>query len=378
MIYDFLVIGGGIAGTSVAYELAAHGSVVLLETETSVGYHSTGRSAALFTRNYGGAVVRKINTASEAFFKSPPTGFCDTPLLTPRGALSVSPPGEYESLSPRLALSEPGEEIIEVTPQEALNMAPFLRLERIDRAIYEANVSDIDVASLLLGYMKGAKARGAEVHTNEQVIAMSRQQAGHWKVDTPNSSFYASIVINAAGAWADQVGNLAGARPIGLIPKRRSAIIVEAPSGIEVSSLPCVDFISGAYIKPEAGHLMVSPGDATPDNPKDVRPTEIDIAVLVDWLETETQINVNRLQHSWAGLRSFVADETPVMGFDPEVSGFFWLAGFGGFGIMMAPTLAMESASICISGKTSSRFTSLGLNETQLAPHRLYINESNE
>ena len=379
MIYDFLVIGGGIAGTSAAYELATHGSVVLLETETSVGYHSTGRSAALFTRNYGGAVVRKINTASEAFFRSPPTGFCDTPLLTPRGALSVSPPGEDESLSPILALSEPGEEVIEVTPQEALNMAPFLRLERIGRAVYEANVADIDVASLHLGYIKGAKARGAEIHTNQQVTAMSRQQAGHWKVDTPNCSFRASIIINAAGAWADQVANLAGARPIGLIPKRRSAIIIEAPSGIVVPSLPCIDFVnSGAYIKPEAGHLMVSPGDATPDNPKDVRPTEMDIAILIDWLETETQINVHRLQHSWAGLRSFVADETPVMGFDPEISGFFWLAGLGGFGIMMAPTLAMESASICISGKTSSRFTASGLDETHLAPHRLYINESGE
>ncbi len=378
MIYDFLVIGGGIAGTSAAYELAAHGSVVLLETETSVGYHSTGRSAALFTRNYGGAVVRKINAASEAFFRSPPAGFCDTSLLTPRGALSVTPPGKEESLSPVLALSEPGEEVIEITSQEALDMAPFLRLERIGRAVYEANVSDIDVASLLHGYNKGAKARGAEILTNQQVTAITRQQDDHWRVDTQNSSFRAPIIINAAGAWADQVGKLAGARSIGLIPKRRTAIIVEAPSGIEVSALPCVDFTSGAYMKPEAGHLMVSPGDATPDNAKDVRPTEMDIAILVDWLETETKIKVNRLQHSWAGLRSFVADETPVLGFDPKVSGFFWLAGQGGFGIMMAPTLAMESASICISGKTSSRFTSSGLVETHLAPHRLYINKRGE
>lgn len=372
MIFDFLVIGGGIAGTSAAYELAAHGTVVLLETETSVGYHSTGRSAALFTRNYGGAIVRKINSASEPFFRSPPAGFCDSPLLTPRGALAVSPPGEEALLSPILALSELGEEIIEITPEAALHMAPFLRPERIGRAVFEANVADIDVAALHQGYIKGAKSRGVEIQTKQPVTAMNRQ-SGHWKVDTAKSSFQAATVINAAGAWADQVGALAGARPIGLVPKRRTAIIVEAPADIEVSSLPCIDFVSsGSYIKPEAGHLMVSPGDATPDHPQDVRPDELDIAILADWLETETQINVQRIQHSWAGLRSFVADETPVVGFDPQVAGFFWLAGLGGFGIMMAPTLAVETASICTNGKLSSLLASSGLEAASLAPDRLF------
>jgi D-arginine dehydrogenase len=375
VIFDFLVIGGGIAGASAAYELAAHGSVVLLETETSTSYHTTGRSAALFTRNYGGPAVRKINAASETFFRSPPVGFCDLPLLSPRGALTVAPPGQEATLDDLIALSEPGEEVVDISSQAALEMVPFLRRERIARAVYEENVTDIDVATLHLSYIKGAKARGAEIHTKHPVTSLKRQ-AGCWLVSTPKVDFQAATIINAAGAWADQVGTLAGARSIGLVPKRRSAIIVDAPTDIAVANLPCIDFVgAGAYIKPEAGHLMVSPGDATPDVPHDVRPDDMDIAVLVDWLETETRVEVSRVQTSWAGLRSFVVDDAPVLGFDPEVPGFFWLAGQGGFGIMMSPTLAIETASLCTTGKLSAEIAASGLQETDLAPSRLYLPE---
>lgn len=349
VIHDFLVIGGGIAGASAAYELAAQGSVLVLEAESAAGYHSTGRSAALFTRNYGGAAVRRVNIASEPFFRSPPDGFCDTPLLTPRGLLSVASPEHAPSLDQLLDMSEPGHEITQISPEKACDMVPFLRPGRVARAVYEADVSDIDVATLHLAYLKGAKARRAMVMTRQSVTELTRGER-HWQVRTATDCFHAAVVVNAAGAWADRIGALAGAQGIGLVPKRRTGIIIDAPQGIDTSSLPAIDFAgSDAYLKPEAGKLMASPGDATPTDPHDAWPDDMDIAVLADWIERETRIEVRRIGHSWAGLRSFVADGLPVVGFDPHLPGFFWLAGQGGYGIMMAPALAILTARLCVS-----------------------------
>jgi D-arginine dehydrogenase len=366
VIYDFLIVGGGIAGASAAYELADHGSVLLLESENITGYHSTGRSANLFTRNYGGGVVRQINAASEDFYRSPPAGFCDNVLLTPRGSLTVASPADEAELDALLAMSQPGEEVCLIDPKDACEMAPFLRPERVSRAVLEANVADIDVATLHQSYLKGAKVRGAVIMTKQPVIALSRH-AAVWNVQTASDNFSAAKVINAAGAWADQIGKLAGARAIGLVPKRRTAIIINAPTDINCATLPVIDFAgTDIYMKPDAGKLMASPGDATPTEPHDAWPDDMDIAVLADWIERETTIKVAKIEHSWAGLRSFVADETPVVGFDPDVAGFFWLAGQGGYGIMMAPTLAILTADLCTtaSGVNSDRF------EKALSPKR--------
>lgn len=347
VIYDFLVVGGGIAGASAAYELTAHGSVLLLEAESTTGYHATGRSAALFTRNYGGPVVRQINAASAEFFQTPPAGFCDTPLLSPRGSLTVASPDHDGGLADLVALSEPGEEVCRIDPKDACELVPFLRPDRIGYAVFEANVTDIDVANLHLAYLKGAKARGAVIMTKQAVAKLS-WQASVWSVQTAKDSFSASKVINAAGAWADQIGAMAGARNIGLVPKRRTAIIINAPEGIQCAALPAIDFAGpGAYMKPDAGKLMASPGDATPMEPHDAWPDDMEIAVLADWIERETTIQVAKIEHSWAGLRSFVADDVPVVGFDTEVEDFFWLAGQGGYGIMMAPALAALTADLC-------------------------------
>ena len=360
MIYDFLVIGGGIAGASAAFELAAHGSVLLLEAESTTGYHATGRSAALFTRNYGNPVVRKINAASAPFFRSPPAGFCETPLLTPRGSLTVAHPDHIGGLNDVLALSEPGEEVAAISSKDACEMVPFLRPERVGFAVFEANVADIDVANLHRSYLKRARARVAAILTKQPVAALSRY-AGVWKVHTSNDTHSAATIINAAGAWADQVGALVGAQSIGLVPMRRTAIIIDAPEGIQCAGLPAVDFAgSGAYMKPDAGKLMASPGDAVPTDPHDAWADDMDIAVFADWIEHETTIKVEKIAHSWAGLRSFVPDEAPVVGFDTDVPGFFWLAGQGGFGIMMAPALAVLTAELCTqsTATTNAQFAS--------------------
>lgn len=370
MIHDFIVIGAGMAGASAAYELAAEGTVLLIEAELQPGYHSTGRSAALFTRNYGTPLVRRINALSEPFFKSPPEGFTDLPLLHPRGAMAVAAPGEEALLDQVIEASTRADPVVEIPPAEALERAPFLRLERTARAVYESGVTDIEVSVLLASYLKGFKLRGGITVLNAPVTALS-QQGGAWTVRAGKEDFQGKTVVNAAGAWADRIGALAGATPIGLVAKRRTAIIVAAPSGLSVLDLPCVDFAgSNAYIKPEAGKLMASPGDATPDLPQDVQPDEMDIAVLAEWIGRETLIPVMRIEHSWAGLRNFVRDESPVVGYASQVSDFVWCAGQGGYGIMMAPSLARTVAALCCTGRLPEDFAAAHIELTDLGASR--------
>lgn len=371
MIHDFVIVGAGISGAAVAYELSAHGSVILLEAESAPGYHSTGRSAALYTRNFGGCVVRRINQASYDFFLAPPAGFCETPLLTPRGLLTVAG-SEHEADVSRI-LQRPGTDgpASRMTSAEACAMVPFLRPDRISVAAYESDVSDIEVASLHHGYLRALKISGAAVACGMRVHSLTRK-TDHWELVAGETTWRGRTVINAAGAWADEVGRLAGARSIGLTPKRRTAIIVDLPSGVESGKLPAVDFAgSEAYIKPEAGKLMASPGDQTPVEPQDVQPEELDIAVVVDWLQGETTLQVNRIEHSWAGLRSYVKDGAPVVGFDPDVPGFFWLAGQGGYGIMMAPALGRAAASLVLGADWPDDLGSLGVVEADISPSRL-------
>lgn len=370
MGYDFLVIGAGISGAAAACELAPHGRVLVTEAEPMPGYHATGRSAALYTRNYGVPVVRAINAASHPFFSDPPEGFAEHPLLTPRGALTVARPGAEGQLDPILALSAPGNEIVAVTDAEVLALAPLLRPEQVGSGVYEAGVMDIDVAALHQGFLRAARRRGAEIRCDARVTALTRQGGG-WQVSVGGDTVSAGIVVNAAGAWADQVGILAGARPIGLVPKRRTAILVDPPPACPVERMPTVEFAGDeAYLKPDAGKIMASPGDQTPTAPQDAQPEEWDMAVLVDWLQRHTTLAVGRVGHAWAGLRSFVADEAPVVGYDGAVENFFWLAGQGGFGIMMAPALGRTAAALI----TGSDFPAdLGIAPAAIAPARLHI-----
>ena len=369
MIYDFLIVGGGIAGASAAYELAPFGNVLLLEAEDAAGYHATGRSAALFTRNYGGPEVRRINASSAAFFKSPPPGFTQTPLLTPRGCLTVSSLAQSKDLDALLAMSETGEEIEEIDVKDACALIPFLRHDRVERAVIEANVADIDVATLHASYLRGAKARGAHIMLKHAVNGLS-WSGTTWTAQTTRDTFQSIHLINAAGAWADQIGALAHTRSIGLVPKRRTAIIIKAPDDINCSALPALDFAeSDAYLKPDGGRLMVSPGDAEPVEPHDAWADDMVIAILADWVERETTLKVEKIEHSWAGLRSFVPDEAPVVGFDGEVPNFFWLAGQGGFGIMMAPALAILTAELMTGRTPGAKSVEFA---DALSPHRLH------
>ena len=361
MIHDFAVIGGGISGASAAHGLAASGSVVLLEAEAQPGHHATGRSAALFTPNYGPPVVRRVLALAHGFFHDPPDGLVERPLLSRRGAITVAAPGEEDRLPPLPRLS----------PAQALRLAPLLRPERVAATVLDDGVDDIDAAALHQGYLAGLRARGGEVLTDHRVEAMARE-GGAWRLEARRGTVRARVVVNAAGAWADQVGAVAGAAPIGLVPKRRTAILLDPPEGTDLRAMPLVDFAAdAAYLKPEAGMLMASLGDATPCEPSDTQPEELDVALLAERVERETTLVIRRIPHRWAGLRSFVADGAPVVGFDARAPDFLWLAGQGGYGIMMAPTLADAATALATTGRWPAAMRDGGIAETGLSPHRL-------
>jgi D-arginine dehydrogenase len=368
--YDFLIIGAGVSGASAGYELARLGKVLILEAEAQPGYHASGRSAALFTRNYGPAAVRAISAVSFDFFRSPPEGFAEHHLLTPRGGMSVALKGNEKLLDSSLALGTVDHPIIEITHAEAMRYAPLLRPDLLARAVYEPGVLDMDVDAIHRGFLKGFAARGGQIATDRPVTGL-RHDGHAWTVETAKETYRATIVINAAGAWADQVGQLAGAKAIGLVPKRRTAILVDPPAGIDIKEMPLVDFAGGEiYIKPTSGKIMASPGDETPVDPQDIQPDDMDVAILADWLENHTAITIRRIDHQWAGLRSFVTDKVPVAGFDSALKNFFWLAGQGGFGIMMSAALAKLTAGLIDHGRMPPEFAAQGLTEADLAPGR--------
>jgi len=367
---DFLVIGAGISGAAAAYELAPHGTVIVLEAESAPGYHSTGRSAALYTKHFGSPTVRAFNQASLPFLSAPPPGFADHPLLSARGALTIGKADQQREIEEQVALGAADGSIVELSQAEALQRAPHLKPEAVAFAAYEEGVMDMDVAAIHQGFLKGLKARGGTVACDAGVTALDRPN-GVWHAKTRAGEFAAPFVVNAAGAWADKVAALADAQAVGLVPKRRTAIIVELPNGTDTRSWAAVDEAGyGCYCKPETGRVMASPADATPVEPGDVQPEDLDVAIVADWLERSTHIPVRRIQRKWAGLRCFVADDGPVCGFDDEADGFFWLCGQGGYGIMMSSSLGRTTASLITRGDLPADIAAAGVTPSDIGPQR--------
>ncbi|MFQ5785933.1 MAG: NAD(P)/FAD-dependent oxidoreductase, partial [Alphaproteobacteria bacterium] len=368
---DFLVIGGGIAGASAAYELAARGRVVLVEREGAPGYHTTGRSAAMFLENYGAPVVRKLASASRAFLDAPPDGFAEHPLLSPRGLMYVARADQRAAVEAMLAATDDRPRTVcEIDTARALAMMPTLRPDYVAAALLEADAADIDVHALHGGFLRGLRARGGRVVADAEVTALDRRD-GTWRAITRAGELSGTVVVNAAGAWADEIAGLAGITPVGLAPKRRTAFTFDPPEGHDVSTWPLVaDIDEQFYFKPEAGRILGSPADETPMPPCDVQPDELDIAVAVDRIERATTFKIRRLTHRWAGLRSFVDDHLPVVGYAPEAQGFFWLAGQGGVGIMTSPAMARSAAALVCEKDLPEDLRGLGVRAADLAPDR--------
>jgi D-arginine dehydrogenase len=365
----FLVIGAGMAGASAAAALAETGPTVVIERESRPGYHSTGRSAAHFTETYGPPVVRALTRASRPFFEAPPDGFGDHPLLLPRGAMVVGRDiAVLERTAARDSALVPSVRLISAA--EVLERVPVLRPETVAGGVLEPDSRDIDVASVHQGFLRRFRAAGGEILTDCTPLSL-RRTAGSWTVETPHGPIRAEIVVDAAGAWADEIAVLAGAAPAGLVPRRRTALIVETAQPVDPAWPFVADDAEGWYFRPEGGGLFCSPADATPVPPSDVQPDELDVAIAVDRLETATTLSVRRIRAKWAGLRSFVADGGPVAGFDPAVPGFFWLAGQGGYGIQTAPALARLTAAFATGAEMPEDLAEAGVLCDTLSPARI-------
>lgn len=369
---DILVIGAGIAGASVGYWLARHGNVILLERESQPGTHSTGRSAALFMESYGTPQVRALTMASRAFLEAPPDGFSKVPLLTPRGALMIATETEEPLLDAHWQVLRSISECAQrLDGRQSCEMVSVLRPERIVGGAYEPDASDIDVDALHQGYLKGLRRGGGRVVCDTEVTRIDRV-GDMWRVRAGARTYEAPLLVDAAGAWADVVGRMAGARPIGLVPKRRSAFTFAPPPGLDVSRWPlCAGIDESWYIKPDAGRLLGSPANADPVEPQDVQPEELDIAKAIDRIETMTTLRIVRPSRTWAGLRSFVGDGDLVGGFDPELPGFFWIAGQGGYGIQTSAAMGECCAAMALGQVIPAQIARFGLTAAMLSPARL-------
>ena len=368
---DFLIVGAGIAGASIGHFLAPHGRTVVLERESQPGYHSTGRSAALFMESYGTPQVRALTLASRAFLEAPPPGFADGPILSPRGALLVAAPGQdselaalwqvMQSVSPRGRLLD---------ADGACALVPALRRERVLGAVFEPDAADIDVHRLHHGFLRSIRRQGGAIVGDAEVVAVGRGDRGDWHVDAGGARYRARVLVDAAGAWCDHIAALAGIAPLGLVPKRRSIFTFAPPAELDTTRWPLFGSVDERwYVKPDAGLLLGSPANADPVAAQDVQPEELDIALAIDRIEAATTLAV-RPRRAWAGLRSFVADGDLVGGFAVDAPGFFWLAAQGGYGIQTSAAMGEACAALARGLPVPDRIAAFGLDAAALAPDR--------
>ena len=345
-IADILIIGGGMAGVSAGAMLAGDRDIQLIEAEDQLGYHSTGRSAAMYIPNYGPPVVRAMTRLSGPDFRDH-DHITDIPLLSPRGEMITAREDELDLLDDLISSAE-GVERISV--KDALEIVPILNPERIVSVGYEEAATDIDIDALFQGYIRLLRSRGGRIATGKRCHKITRQ-SNIWRVETEDGDvFQAPVLINAAGGWADTVAQLAGLTPKGIQPKRRSAALIPPPHDHDIARWPLTASAKEDwYCRPNSGLLMVSPADQDPVPAQDAWPDEMVLAEGIHRFEQDTTAEVTRVEHRWAGLRSFAPDGNPVIGFDEDQ--FFWLAGQGGYGIQTAPANARLTADLILGRK---------------------------
>ena len=348
---DIVVIGAGIAGASVAARLAPAAKVILVEREDAPGYHSTGRSAAFFAPAYGNEVVRRFTAKSESLYRAPPDDFTDVGFLNPRDVIFL---GRVDQAATLAAQEEAVSDLERLDVDAVIRRVPVISRAYADAGLLDAGGGDLDVDAILQAFLRAFRRAGGELMTNADVLGLERV-GDAWTVRTSVGEIGAGVVVNASGAWADEIAGLAGLDPIGLVPKRRTAFLIDPPDGVDSRDWPLVvDVDEEFYFKPDAGRLLVSPADETPSAPVDARPEELDIAVAVDRLTRATTLAVPRIHQPWAGLRTFASDKTFVAGFDPRAEGFFWLAGQGGYGVQTAPGLSAFAAQLVLGNTPDS------------------------
>ena len=376
--FDVVIVGAGIAGASLAYRLTAESPspmrVLLLEREAQPGYHATGRSAAMFMETYGTPQIQALTRASRAFYEQPPEGFTDHPLLHERGCLYIA----NEEQRGTLMETYDGAQALAGNVQlldaaEALSRVPCIRPEAVaGGAMFEPDARDLDVHALHQGFLAGARRQGVVLRCNAELE--SGEKSGEtWTLRLKDGThLQARIVVNAAGAWADDVAQRCGVAPVGLQPCRRSAFTFPAPEGMDCSAWPAVVGIDESfYFKPDAGQLLGSPANADPVAAHDVVAEELDVATGIYHIETATTLTIRRPSHVWAGLRSFVPDGDMVVGFDDAQRGFFWLAAQGGYGIQSAAGVSALAAALVTGQALPVELIDQGVAPSLMTPLRL-------
>lgn len=369
---DILVIGAGIAGASLAWALQGQARVIVLEQEDQPGYHATGRSAASFIASYGhdNPALRTLTAASQPWLTTPPHGFAAMPLLTPRGLLTIFTQAEGSADDQFAALQNNFPNAQRWRAAELRARVPMLRDAYSNGGWFEPDAFDIDVHALHQGYLAGLRQQGGQVLCGQRVLGIEHTGA-LWQVTTGQQRYQAPIIVNAAGAWADHVGQLAGAAPLGLQPLRRTAVMIDMGKVKGVESWPLiVSREEGFYFIPGTGAIMASPGDEHPAQPADVQPEELDIATAIDCAERALQLNAPTISARWAGLRTFAPDRTPVIGWDPGCEGLLWLCGQGGHGIQTAPACAALAVSLLQQQALPISLQQLGFDPAWVAPAR--------
>ncbi len=369
---DVCIIGGGMAGASVAFHLAPHARVTVLEREPHLAYHSTGRSAALYAPNYCSELVRRLTLAGQSFLARPPMGFAAVPLLHERGFLLIGKNAQLSACEQYEgeALAA-GLETRRLSPQGARELVPVLRAQSCEWALLDPSAWDLDVDALLQGFLRGARSHGATVHTSREAVEIAREGSA-WRIGGPGYDLRADVVVNAAGAWADETSGRAGIAPLDLLPHRRTAFIFDPPENAVVAHWPMVTDAGGQfYFKPDAGRLLGSLAEEVPSPPVDAQPDDLDVAVAVDRIERVIDYPVRRVLRSWTGLRVFAPDREPVSGFEPGQAGYYWHAGLGGFGIQTAPALGAFAAATILGRKLPDELLALGVGPAPLQVERL-------
>jgi D-arginine dehydrogenase len=372
-IFDVAIIGAGIAGASLAYRLAGQRSLVLLERESQPGYHSTGRSAAMFMESYGPPAVRALTRASRKFFTQPPAGFAEQPLLGARGAMYLASPDQQalmERQYSELVLTCPDLERLD--REQTLARVACLRPDMVHGSLIDQGAMDIDVHALHQGFLRGMRQNGGVLKTLADVQG-ARRSNHLWELRMSDGTrLLARAVVNAAGAWADRIAAVFGARPIGLVPHRRTAFTFKPPDGMQVADWPLVATVAeNFYFKPDAGMLLGSPANADTTEPHDVVPEELDVATGIHHIETATTLTIRRPLRTWSGLRSFVPDGELVIGWDTRCDNFMWLAGQGGYGIQSAPGASELAASLVLGLPMPDALARHGLRPDAVSPSRL-------
>lgn len=372
-VFDAAVVGAGIAGASLACELARDARVLLLEREAQPGVHSTGRSAAMFMESYGAPQARALTRASRSFYSSPPAGFTEVPILSPRGVFYVAWRGQEAALDALYReLQSTGSPVHRVHAAEVLARVPVLRREGLIGAIAEPEATDIDVHALHQGWLRGMRQLGGTLWCDAE-LQQATLTGGHWTITLADGrSVRSRTLINAGGAWADEVATRCGARPLGLQPRRRSAFTFAPPQGVDARGWPTVAEVGEAwYFKPDAGQLLGSPANADPVAPHDVLPEELDIATGIAGIEAATTMTIRRPTRTWAGLRTFAPDGELVIGWDADRTAFFWLAGQGGYGIQSAAGAALLAGAIWRGAPLPEPLVRQGIEPHRMEPARL-------